>query len=345
MKKLLLLGVAATIFSSLSFAAIRRVGFFGPAVAGVDYPNFQAAHDASAAGDTIMMQPGSSFESATMTQKLVVIGPGYFLNQNAGLQANTLSMDSTNGNLVITNATANGSTFIGCTFPSISCNNTNIENLSFLHCLFIQIHSANQAMLILANVNNLLFQQCVFKGSGLNSYGTCTNMSFVNCLFLPSNFENFTTYGVSMTNNNANSGLFQNCVWSLGYIYFNLFGTWVVNNTIANTVVINGSGITYQNCICTGTLFPAGNGNKQNQIWENIFTLTGSTDGQYTLKAGSPAIAAGIGGTNCGIFGSTTPYRLSGIPSVPTIYAITSPQGSTPTVNTVQINLSTRSNN
>jgi hypothetical protein len=125
-------------------------------------------------------------------------------------------------------------------------------------------------------------------------------------------------------------------------------GTWAFNNNISNLnnpYYFHGAGITYQNNIGTGTEFPAGNGNLQNQNWANIFTLTGSMDGQYALKAGSPAIGAGIGGANCGIFGGNTPYRLSGIPSVPTIYAITSPQGSTPTVNTVQINLSTRSNN
>ena len=37
MKKFLLFSVAATLICSLSFATIRRVGFFGPAVSGVDY--------------------------------------------------------------------------------------------------------------------------------------------------------------------------------------------------------------------------------------------------------------------------------------------------------------------
>ena len=201
--------------------------------------------------------------------------------------------------------------------------------------------------MVFQNRINFLFQQCVFKGDGVVSVRVsnvvCTNMSFVNCLFYS---QSGGDYGVYF-NNVANSGLFQNCVWASasGSLNFDMNGTWAVNNTIGNPNSIIGSGITYQNCICTNTLFPAGNGNKQNQVWENIFTLTGSTDGQYSLKAGSPAIGAGIGGTNCGIFGSTTPYRLSGIPSVPTIYALTSPQGGTPTVNTVQINLGTRSNN
>ena len=94
--------------------------------------------------------------------------------------------------------------------------------------------------------------------------------------------------------------------------------------------------------------FPAGNGNQQNKAWATIFNLTGSYDGKYSLKSGSPAIGAGTlgaGTTDAGIFGGATPYRLSGIPPVPTIYALTSPQGTTPAGNIVQINLSTRSNN
>ncbi len=331
MKKFLLLSVAATLISSLSFATIRRVGFFGPAVAGVDYATFQLAHDASSAGDTIMMQPGSSFGyPGTMTQKLVVIGPGYFLNQNANLQANTLGMDSVNGSLDIANATANGSSFIGCTFPASTCkiSGTGIQNVSFLHCWFFGSSSQNPGINILNNVNNFLFQQCVFKDYGLMSYQSnvvCTNLSFVNCLFYSSNGGGYGLY----FNDIANTGLIQNCVLAgdNGSNNFVLYGTWAVNNAIGNPNQFVGSGITVQNSICTNTQFPAGNGNKQNQTWANIFTLSGSTDGQYTLKAGSPAIGAGIGGTNCGIFGGATPYRLSGIPSVPTIYALTSPQG------------------
>lgn len=124
-------------------------------------------------------------------------------------------------------------------------------------------------------------------------------------------------------------------------------GSWLIQNSISNGS-INGTNLVLRNNIGTEGQFPAGNGNQQNKPLNNIFTFTGSTDGMYTLKPGSPAIGAGINGavaTDCGIFGGSTPYRLSGIPSVPTIYALTSPQGTIPAGNTVQINLSTRSNN
>ena len=48
-----------------------------------------------------------------------------------------------------------------------------------------------------------------------------------------------------------------------------------------------------------------------------VFKYTGSTDGRYKLKAGSPAIGYGVGGVDCGIYGGPEPYVLSGMPTVP----------------------------
>jgi len=353
MKNVFLVLLSIVILHSISHATIRRVGYFGPPVAGVDFPNFQEAHDASNPGDTIMMHPGSRFGTATMSIKLVVIGPGYFLSQNANLQANALGMDSTSfgGTLSISNATANGSVFVGCTISANGINITgdNIADITFQRCWLLgNTNSGAYGVTLVSSASNITFQQCAFKGSGVSAQGSATgsNISFINCLFYVNNFGT----GIHFSNGLPHSGFLRNCIFnsfSGGSFNFVLDGAWLIQNSIANNANnnFNSAGITFQNCIGTSIQFPAGNGNLQNQPWANIFTLTGSTDAQYTLKAGSPAIGAGIGGTNCGIFGGTAPYKLSGIPSVPTIYAISSPQGNTPTVNTVQINLSTRSNN
>ncbi|MEO6454208.1 MAG: hypothetical protein ABIN97_09060 [Ginsengibacter sp.] len=349
--KFFTLCIAALFISSISFATIRRVGFFGPAVANVDYATLQLAHDAADPGDTIMMHPGSQIY-ATITKRLVVIGPGYFLSQNSGLQANTNGTDSTASGLYITDPAANGSIFIGCTFAptGIYITGVGVANVSFIRCWFNGYSGTNNySIIVTQNINNFIFQQCVFKGAGVTvtNPAIATNISFINCLFYNIN-DGQVTYSLNFGSGLQHSGLFQNCIFSQapgsGLLPY-LDGTWAMNNCITNVNYFTGSGITYQNNIGTSTQFPAGNGNQQNKLWSNIFTLTGSQDGQYTLKAGSPAIGGGISGANCGIFGGTTPYRLSGIPSVPTIYSITSPQSSTPTVNTVQINLSTRSNN
>ena len=69
-----------------------------------------------------------------------------------------------------------------------------------------------------------------------------------------------------------------------------------------------------------------------------------SNDGLWVLKAGSVAIGAGVGGTDCGIFGGAKPYKLSGIPEIPAFYKLTAPSNTT-SGNPYTITFSVRSNN
>ena len=106
---------------------------------------------------------------------------------------------------------------------------------------------------------------------------------------------------------------------------------YISNFTFANNIMVSGS-ITrnnnvFYNNICNGTQFPIGNGNQQNVIMSGVFVgKTGnSTDCQWHLKEYSPALGAGNDGTDCGMFGGPSPYVLSGLPSIPSIYEITIP--------------------
>ncbi len=56
-----------------------------------------------------------------------------------------------------------------------------------------------------------------------------------------------------------------------------------------------------------------------------VFITGGSTDGKYQLKEGSPAKGGGLNGVDCGVFGGSTPYVLSGIPPGPSIYEASAP--------------------
>jgi hypothetical protein len=67
-----------------------------------------------------------------------------------------------------------------------------------------------------------------------------------------------------------------------------------------------------------------------------------STDGQWQLKVGSPAIGAGEGGTDIGMFGGEYPYVLSGLPPIPAIYGLDAQ--SLPS-NTLDVNLKAKSHN
>jgi hypothetical protein len=81
--------------------------------------------------------------------------------------------------------------------------------------------------------------------------------------------------------------------------------------------------LTNSSCLTTGSQVNiTGNGNQFGLNMNNVMQLTvspNSIDGRYRLATGSPAIGAGVGGVDCGAFGGSTPYRLSGIPAVPVI--------------------------
>ncbi|TAD82826.1 MAG: hypothetical protein EAY75_15800 [Bacteroidetes bacterium] len=134
-------------------------------------------------------------------------------------------------------------------------------------------------------------------------------------------------------------------------------GITIHNTYFANNIAINigtasftaTSSLIRNNISQGANVFPAGNGNQGNFTIAQIMLNTGSTDGRFRLAAGSPAIGAGesVGGItpDCGPFGTADPYRLSGIPAIPTIYSLTVP-GSVPAASTsMNITLSTRSNN
>jgi hypothetical protein len=77
------------------------------------------------------------------------------------------------------------------------------------------------------------------------------------------------------------------------------------------------------------TYLPEGGGNINGQLASNVFVSGGSFDGQYVLKEGSPAIGAGSGGSDMGIFGGATPYILSGIPGIPRLTSFLVPATAT----------------
>jgi hypothetical protein len=77
----------ALFFTHSVEAKILRVAYSGPAVAGVDYANVQAAVSAAAVDDTIQLYQNASVGSATVNKRLVFLGFGYSLSVNTGLQA------------------------------------------------------------------------------------------------------------------------------------------------------------------------------------------------------------------------------------------------------------------
>jgi hypothetical protein len=251
-------------------------------------------------GDTLYFEGSMThYGNMTFVKKLVVIGPGYFLGENDSTQAD---LKPAKFNQVAFEDGSQGTIVKGMTILSWTSVNTSGITLERNNFGSIVINGGTGHVIIrnyisdinLSSTNNVLVANNIIYRTGSNIY--------------PS---------ISM---GSSSATILNNIF-LGYVYISnsVFRNNIQTNTSApdcfapvNCVVENNIGASTQ----FGTLF----GNQQNVDMSAVFENTGSTDGKYILKEGSPAIGAGVSGTDCGIFGGNYPYALSGMVSGPSIW-------------------------
>lgn len=377
MKKLLFFIVLIVFIQENSFGKIRRVGFFASPISGTDYTSFALAYAAAANDDTILMFPNTTV-SGTLNKKLRIFGPGNFLDPNSTPKGNA-NLQAFPGEAFISSLTiaigSEGSLISGFRNGTIYVT-TNDITIQRNRDITVYIAFNNPA----ATVTNLQVLQNFFV-TVLNYY---TNSSSVTNLNISNNFINYfstasgNTYSGNISNNvwaydatqttaiNGGAGTISNTSGiELGG------GAYLLQNNIfvSYTNAVAGSNYNYfsfsngGNSVFNYNLalqassggaqtWGAGVGNVITAIGNasSIFKAfpilgTSSVDSRYQLATGSPALTVGLGSTAIGMFTGTSPYKLSTIPTIPTIYSLTSPQGNNPPGTTIQINLSTRGNN
>jgi hypothetical protein len=315
-----------------------------------DFNNIADAITAAAPGDTLYIE-GSviSYGDITLQKKLVFIGPGYFLNSvtgNPGLQARS---DSAFINSFNIDSSASGSVFLGLVINQIfPLNNTGYgaDNITISGCYLrgngILFNSTPVAGTVAANWS---ITKCYFDGS-LDVQG----MNLQNWNVSNSIFNN----DLNLHNTANGSSIMRNNVYN-NYFGFQVYNTYFTNNILNTYYAPTLDASVVKNNLAVGT--PSGfasfaglNSNQWGFTAAQLFQgPTGnSLDGQWRLAAGSPAIGAGlpVGSVttiDAGAFGGPDPYRLSGIPDIPTIYSLTVPE-TVPTGQTLNIIYNTRSN-
>jgi hypothetical protein len=305
MNKRTLLTIAALVFVNVSlWATIRMVD--NRAGSGANFSTVQAAVTAAIAGDTILIA-GSSLDytgTVTLNKRLTLIGPGYFLDENPNLNANQLPARISGA--ITFEAGSSGSEVIGITSVIATTINNNLTNITLRRNNFFQVNCGN-------NLSNIFIQQNYVGSVRIGAGGS--NIFVRNNIFTSILVASGTS-SVSISNN----------VFT-GTSFTTISNSVFQNNVIAGTMTITFNSSTVQNNLASGTQLPAGNSNQNNVVMSSVFLpQTGnSTDGRWRLAAGSPAIGAGVGGVDCGVFGGTTPYILSGIPPLPTVYFFSAP--------------------
>lgn len=290
----------------------------------------------------------TAYAGFTLNKRLVIIGTGYFINganSNPGLQANPYSATFANAGISF-DSTASGSTLIGLdlfTFylgPNLG---SATDNITLTRCRLSYL-GENYGYTANTKMAGWVINKCYFQ-SGINlNNELLENWQVTNNIFAG---------GISMSKITNLNNLIRNNIFRSS---IDIFSAYFSNNIIINTT-FTVTNVTVKNNICIGAA-PAGfapyvglNGNIANQTDAAVFEgLTGnSTDGQWRLKAGSPAIGAGETiatiTPDCGAFGTADPYVLSGIPAIPTIYALTVPASVPSNATSMSVTISTKSNN
>ncbi|MCC7534080.1 MAG: hypothetical protein IT246_09085 [Bacteroidia bacterium] len=318
------------------------------------FSSLQAANDTSIvmAGDTIHLEASQvEYAITTINKPLVIIGPGYFLSDNAGLQKNTsaatmkrITFDTLSQGSIIKGVriynTGNSADII------IKTSNILIES-----CWIERYISFNASALHPA-LNNITIKKCFigFKVNNSNNVTPISNLIISNCyiengIFL--NAVNSPTSGeilhcVIKTDGSTNRIDFSNTITAF---YNNI----IVNTSNSNPIQQNNNGtVNIHDNIYTGG-FPTWltGGNNVSELYSIVFPTTGSPDSILNVNpigvcsvcyTGFPS-----GTETMGMFGGGDPYELSGIPNIPAIYQLASPlnilQGGT-----INVNISTRSN-
>jgi len=305
MKKQLLLSLIFTLlFGFISGQHLIRVN--NNPGADPDYTTLQAANDAASNGDTVYVEGSTTrYTDADISKRLIIIGPGYFLAENDSTQANSLEA-SINGYIRLQAGSA-GSVIAGmvCDYIDIYVN-----DISVTRCKLSVLYYYN-------NINNIVLAQ--------NYMGQIATVSGSYSISNAIISNNIITYHLYAMNNSGPLQVVNNVFTE------NSLGIDIYNSSIANNIFCSSTyGITENtgNTITNNILASAGtnaNGNQYNVPMANVFvdfsgSLNYSDDAKWKLKTGSPAIGAGVSGVDCGAFGGSTPYVLSGVSMLPHIY-------------------------
>lgn len=251
----------------------------------------------------------------------VIVGPGYFLNDNSGHQVNT---ESAKINQAFTfRAGSDGSVLTGLEFTATIGASTNANQIIINNSFFSDGDT----------VRNITITRNKFNGNAF-----ITPVSHVNGLTVSQNFGGrFLFYGRddSSVRDNDN-GVYRNFTISnnINMSASSFFSQWpitVARNVMQNISVQNNiindlrriSGMTLQNNVIR--VNEAVDNTDINNI---LIDYTGggvfenasgsfTTDSDYRTAIGSP-----IEGSGQGAFEGSNPYVLSGVPNYPSIYEI-----------------------
>ena len=330
-----LLIVSTLLFiTNTTFAKIWRVN--NTIGISANFTTAQAAHnDVNVLnGDTIMFEGSiADYGTLRLTKRLILIGTGYFLGNNPETQASFLdsklsTMDFANGSQ---NSSIQGFNMIGSTI-NIGTSNITISRNYNIGTLRVGFDPTCCQI----NINNILITQNFL----IVNLTTVSNPIVTNLLVTNNLIRNYGT-------ESSTSGLVQNNVITSSGNSLRATNTLFANNILTSgTINPVSSNNTYSNNISSNTSFTPsgsniGSNNQTNINMTDVFTIPLSeiNENSFQLKNPGPGKNTAQGGGDCGIFGGSSPYVLSGMPAIPSVYFFNIPATGS---NTNPLNISSK---
>lgn len=265
-----------------------------------NYTTLTDAVSAASAGDTIYLECSITTYASpdSIKKKLTIIGPGYFLTENDTTQA--CKQGASVDNITF------GKGSEGSLLTGITVNNTIYINTS--NIIIARNYVANEIVLDNTNspISNIVIKQNYIAAYIAQNAGTniATNVLIYNNIVNTIGIGNTSSTFICMNNAIFGSAQIYNAEYFNNICYYEIAGS--LNYSHNNIFGVDGTN---------------SNGNQYNIDLSTVYVgLPSSTDGQYKLKPGSPAIKAGTDNVDCGAFGNIDPYVLSGLPAVPHIF-------------------------
>ena len=320
-----ILCLALTMACTSAFATVWRVN--NRAGIDADFATLSAAHTGAAAGDTLYLE-GSPFTygNLTLAKQLVIMGAGYFLTINDTTQA--YKLPSTVG-LFTFNVGSENSVITGLSMGRVYINTYSIT----IRRCYIYYTSTDECITINAKDSTEISQCYIWQNytsnstsySAINLIGSCNNTLIRNNIIRKRN-NTFDYHCLYMTSSSTFTLITNNVIYGTFYAY----NATIVNNIQGIGTFVNGN-ITFPNIVTNNignsTQFGTADGNQINVLMTTVFTQTGSqnNDEWYKLKVLSPALGAGFGGADCGVYDETdnSQYFQSGMPEIPSIFDAT----------------------
>jgi len=320
-----------------------------------NFATLQGAVDSVPAGSTLYLFPSRlDYGHVDIDKKLVIIGTGYMLDQNAAPYTSPDQYDVTLSSVFFKpgsdNSYLEGLHFSGVTpgsrFYRVFLDSVN--NVTINRCM-LEIWSTypgGNIEIETKNTSNCTFSQCYITGlyiafqnhSGGEQYielGTGSqNLQFTNNFFDNRGVDAPMTFNHNIDPRFYGSVIFTNNTFHVDistmdfchYTYFNNFFISVhPEKQLSSTIHLDGP--TGFNITNVPALFPANTSNYQGAIADSIFTYSTfgyhSWDQSYQVVDTSFARHFASDGGEVGAYGGYNPYVLSGIPRLPWIYSLT----------------------